>query len=269
MIHDEAPILSLRAVEVVYDHSIRALHGASLEVARGALVALLGANGAGKTTTLKAASALLHAENGAIVSGEVRYLGASTAGRSPRQLAQAGLVQVLEGRHCFGQLTVEENLISGALLRRPSRRELKADLERMYTLFPRLVRKRKLAAGYTSGGEQQMLAIARALMARPQLVLLDEPSMGLAPQVVAEVFEIIRKWNLEAKVSFLLAEQNAVMALRYADYGYILENGRIASHGPAPELQKREDVKQFYLGVGSEGRKSFRSSPRRPPGRAA
>jgi branched-chain amino acid transport system ATP-binding protein len=262
-------ILSLRSLEVVYDQSIRALHGASLEVERGSLVALLGANGAGKSTTLKAASALLHAENGEIVHGEIDYLGASIRGRSPRQLARAGLVQVLEGRHCFGQLSVEEDLISGALLRRPSRRALREDLERMYALFPRLLAKRKLAAGYTSGGEQQMLAIARALMAHPQLVLLDEPSMGLAPQVVAEVFEIIRACNREQQVSFLLAEQNAVMALRYADYGYILENGRIASHGPAAELQKREDVKQFYLGVGSEGRKRFRTGVRRHPGRAA
>jgi branched-chain amino acid transport system ATP-binding protein len=255
----------MRAVEVVYDQSIRALHGTSIEVARGSLVALLGANGAGKTTTLKAASALLHADNGEVVHGDVLFLGESVIGRSARQLVQAGLVQVLEGRHCFGQLTVEENLISGALVRRPSRRALKQDLERMYAMFPRLLRKRNIAAGYTSGGEQQMVAIARALMARPQLVLLDEPSMGLAPQVVAEVFEIIRKWNLELGVTFLLAEQNAAMALRYADYGYILENGRIASHGPASELRARDDIKHFYLGVGSEGRRSFRSGLRRVP----
>jgi branched-chain amino acid transport system ATP-binding protein len=247
-------ILAIHDLEVAYDGIIRALHGVSLEVAHGAIVALLGSNGAGKTTTLKAVSALLRAERGAITGGDIYYEGESVRTASPAHLARRGLVQVLEGRHCFKRLSVEENLITGSFARRGSRAELREDLERIYTRFPRLKLKRKLAAGYTSGGEQQMIAIGRALMARPKLVLLDEPSMGLAPQVVAEIFEIVRALHRDDGVSFLLAEQNAVMALRYADYGYILETGRIASRGSAAELRARDDIQHFYLGVSGVGR---------------
>jgi branched-chain amino acid transport system ATP-binding protein len=260
MTTDSADILSIEDLEVAYEGIILALHGVSLRVARGAIVALLGANGAGKTTTLKAASALLRAERGEVTRGAVRFMNRSLRGLTPRDLAQRGLVQVLEGRRCFTRLSVEENLSSGTLSRRASRRELRADLERIYARFPRLKEKRKLAAGYASGGEQQMIALARALMLRPRLVLLDEPSMGLAPQVVEEIFEIVKQCNQEEGVSFLLAEQNAVMALRYADHGYVLETGRVASQGSAAQLRDRDDIQQFYLGVGAEGRSSFRPS---------
>jgi branched-chain amino acid transport system ATP-binding protein len=253
-------ILSLVDVEVRYEGIIRALHGVSLEVPRGAIVALLGPNGAGKSTTLKAASGLLRAERGEVTAGELRFLGKSIVHNRSRELAQQGLVQVLEGRHCFPRLSVQENLLTGTLARRVSRAELRRDLERVYARLPRLAAKRKLAAGVTSGGEQQMIAIGRALMAQPVLVLLDEPSMGLAPQVVEEIFEIVKLENRDAGVSFLLAEQNAVMALRYADYGYLLETGRVASQGSAAELTARDDIQQFYLGVGKEGRTSFRPS---------
>lgn len=260
-------ILQIADLEVAYGGSVLALHGVSLVVPRGAIVALLGPNGAGKSTTLKAASALLGSERGAITAGDIQFDGRSVRGREPTELARAGLVQVLEGRHCFTRLTVEENLLSGTFARAKSRRfgfdlaaqrAQRADLERIYERFPRLRLKRKLAAGYTSGGEQQMIALGRALMGRPRLILLDEPSMGLAPQVVAEIFEIIRALNRDEGVSFLLAEQNAVMALRYAEHGYILENGRVASEGSAAELRARDDIQQFYLGVGAEGRTRFR-----------
>ena len=255
--------LRIQDLEVAYGGSVLALHGVSLRVQRGAIVALLGPNGAGKSTTLKAASALLGAERGAITRGDILLDGQSVRERGPTELARAGLVQVLEGRHCFTRLSVEENLLSGAFARKlgwslAARRALREDLERVYQRFPRLRAKRKLAAGYTSGGEQQMIALGRALMGRPRVILLDEPSMGLAPQVVAEIFEIIRELNRDEGVSLLLAEQNAVMALRYADYGYILENGRVASEGSAAELQARDDIQQFYLGVGAEGRTRFR-----------
>ena len=252
-------ILQIDDLEVAYGGSVLALHGVSLEVPRGAIVALLGPNGAGKSTTLKAASALLGAERGAITRGDIRFDGQSVRERAATELARAGLVQVLEGRHCFTRLTVEENLLSGAFARgRWARREVRADLERVYERFPRLRLKRKLAAGYTSGGEQQMIALGRALLGRPRLILLDEPSMGLAPQVVAEIFEIISTLNRDDGVSILLAEQNAVMALRHAEYGYILENGRVASQGSAAALRARDDIQQFYLGVGAEGRTRFR-----------
>ena len=265
--NDLAPddVLRIDDLEVAYGGSVLALHGVSLRLQRGAIVALLGPNGAGKSTTLKAASALLGAERGAITRGDILLDGQSVRARSATELARAGLVQVLEGRHCFTRLSVEENLLSGAFARKKqklfdlaARRELRADLERVYERFPRLRAKRKLAAGYTSGGEQQMIALGRALMGRPRVILLDEPSMGLAPQVVAEIFEIIRELNRDEGVSLLLAEQNAVMALRYAEYGYILENGRVASEGSAAELQARDDIQQFYLGVGAEGRTRFR-----------
>jgi branched-chain amino acid transport system ATP-binding protein len=255
----DQPILRLEDLEVAYDGIVLALHGVSLQVPRGAIVALLGPNGAGKTTTLKAASALLHAERGAITRGRALYEGRDVRGRSASALARQGLVQVLEGRHCFTQLTVEENLRSGAFARGFAARDVGADLERVYARFPRLRDKRKLAAGYTSGGEQQMIALGRALMGRPKLILLDEPSMGLAPRVVAEIFEIIRALNRDEGVSLLLAEQNAVMALRYADYGYILENGRVVSEDSAEALRARDDIQHFYLGVGSESRARVRA----------
>ena len=221
----------------------------SLDVEEGAIVALLGANGAGKTTTLKAISNLLASERGSLSRGAITWRGEATTRLDPASLVAKGVVQVLEGRHCFAHLTVEENLRTGAFLRRPSRRQIEQDLERVYDWFPRLKLRRKSRAGLTSGGEQQMLAIGRALMTRPTLVLLDEPSMGLAPIIVEEIFEIIRKLNQDSRVSFLLAEQNANLVLRYADHGYVLENGRVAALGHAAELLAREDVKEFYLGM--------------------
>jgi branched-chain amino acid transport system ATP-binding protein len=260
----EDPILRIADLEVAYGGNVLALHGVSLHVPRGSVVALLGPNGAGKSTTLKAASGLLGSERGSITAGEVVYEGRGARGRSPTELARAGLVQVLEGRHCFTRLSVEDNLRSGAFARgHAARSAVREDLERVYARFPRLRDKRKLAAGYTSGGEQQMIAIGRALMGRPKLILLDEPSMGLAPRVVAEIFEIIATLHRDDGVSFLLAEQNAVMALRYASYGYILENGRVASEGTSEALRARDDIQQFYLGVGSEGRTRFRTAKAR------
>ncbi|MET0389033.1 MAG: ABC transporter ATP-binding protein [Polyangiales bacterium] len=255
------PILRIDQLEVAYAGMALALHGVSLQVPRGAIVALLGPNGAGKSTTLKAVSALLGPERGEITGGDVWYEGKSVRGRSASQLARAGMVQVLEGRHCFPRLSVEENLRTGAFARRGAdRRSVQSDLALIYTRFPRLRDKRKLPAGYTSGGEQQMIALGRALMGRPQLILLDEPSMGLAPQVVAEIFEALSALHREANVSLLLAEQNAVMALRYADFGYILESGRVVTEGPASVLRDRDDIQKFYLGVGAEGRIQFRSA---------
>jgi len=266
-------ILRIDGLEVAYGGAALALHGVSLEVARGSIVALLGPNGAGKSTTLKAAAGLLGSERGEIVRGDVVYEGRSVRGESASTLARAGMVQVLEGRHCFTRLTVEENLLSGAFARggswrslfglerhAASRSAIRADLERVYARFPRLRDKRKLPAGYTSGGEQQMIALGRALMGRPKLILLDEPSMGLAPQVVTEIFAIITALNRDEGVSFLLAEQNAVMALRHADYGYVLESGRVVSEARAEVLRARDDIQQFYLGGGSEGRVRFRAA---------
>ena len=247
------PVLSLQNVHVAYDGIIVALRGVSLDVKQGSIVALLGGNGAGKTTTLKAASGLLAAERGAITLGSVSYRGQDNARREPRELVKAGLSQVLEGRHCFPHFSVEENLIAGALVRRPSRAELARKLARAYEQFPRLKARRRSLAGLTSGGEQQMLAIGRALMADPTLLLLDEPSMGLAPQIVEEIFEILRGLQEKDGVSFLLAEQNATLALRYASHGYVLENGQVKLSGSGAELAACDEVKQLYLGAPQRG----------------
>ncbi|WP_131110461.1 ABC transporter ATP-binding protein [Sulfuricystis thermophila] len=250
--------LSVNNIEVIYDHVILVLKGVSLEVPQGGIVALLGANGAGKTTTLKAISNLLTAERGEVTKGDIQFKGRRVDQLTPNELVKGGVIQVMEGRHCFAHLTIEENLLTGAYTRQISRGELKANLEKVYEYFPRLKQRRSSQAGYTSGGEQQMCAIGRALMADPEMILLDEPSMGLAPQIVEEIFEIVRDLNQREKVSFLLAEQNTMVALRYADFGYILENGRVVMEGRAEELRNNEDVKEFYLGLSSQGRKSFR-----------
>jgi len=252
-------ILSVNNIEVIYNHVILVLKGVSLTVPRGGIVALLGANGAGKTTTLKAISNLLHAERGVVTKGNIEFEGERVEALSPNDLVRRGCIQVMEGRHCFGHLTVEENLLTGAFTRRDGAAGIKRDLEMVYGYFPRLRERRSSQAGYTSGGEQQMTAIGRALMSRPKMILLDEPSMGLAPQLVEEIFEIVRKLNEEQGVSFLLAEQNTNIALRYAKYGYILESGRIVLDGDAKALRENEDVKEFYLGVGGEGRRSFKN----------
>jgi branched-chain amino acid transport system ATP-binding protein len=251
-------ILAVNNIEVVYDHVILVLKGVSLSVPKGGIVAILGANGAGKTTTLKAISNLLHAERGEVTKGTVEFDGARVDKLSPNELVRRGCIQVLEGRHCFGHLTIEENLLTGAFTRREGNVAIRRDVEMIYEYFPRLKHRRTSMAGYTSGGEQQMCAIGRAMMSRPKMILLDEPSMGLAPQIVEEIFEIVRKLNATEGVSFLLAEQNTNMALKFATYGYILETGRVVMDGPAQMLRENEDVKEFYLGVGGENRKSFR-----------
>ncbi|AXS78789.1 ABC transporter ATP-binding protein [Dechloromonas sp. HYN0024] len=250
--------LSINNIEVIYDHVILVLKGVSLNVPKGKIVALLGANGAGKSTTLKAISNLLHAERGDVTKGSVEYKGDRIDQLTPNELVKRGVIQVMEGRHCFGHLTIEENLLTGAYTRSISRAELKDSLEKVYHYFPRLKTRRTSQAGYTSGGEQQMCAIGRALMAKPEMILLDEPSMGLAPQIVEEIFEIVKDLNSRENVSFLLAEQNTMVALRYADFGYILENGRVVMEGNAEDLRTNEDVKEFYLGLSSAGRKSFK-----------
>ncbi|HZX30838.1 MAG TPA: ABC transporter ATP-binding protein [Rhodocyclaceae bacterium] len=250
--------LSINNIEVIYDHVILVLKGVSLNVPKGKIVALLGANGAGKTTTLKAISNLLHAERGDVTKGSVEFKGNRVDQLSPNDLVKRGVIQVMEGRHCFGHLTIEENLLTGAYTRSISRSQLKDSLEKVYHYFPRLKTRRTSQAGYTSGGEQQMCAIGRALMAKPEMILLDEPSMGLAPQIVEEIFEIVKDLNSRENVSFLLAEQNTMVALRYADFGYILENGRVVMEGDAEELRTNEDVKEFYLGLSGAGRKSFK-----------
>jgi branched-chain amino acid transport system ATP-binding protein len=255
-----ARILTLNNVEVVYDHVILVLKGVSLEVARGGIVALLGANGAGKSTTLKAISNLLHAERGEVTKGSIVFDGEEVKARAPNELVRRGCIQVMEGRHCFEHLTVEENLLTGAYTRRDGGAAIRHDLDLVYSYFPRLRERRTSLAGYTSGGEQQMCAIGRALMSRPKMILLDEPSMGLAPQIVEEIFEIVHRLNEKEGVSFLLAEQNANMALKYARYGYILENGRIVMDGAAKALRENEDVKEFYLGIAEGKRKSFRNA---------
>ncbi|MDA7945911.1 MAG: ABC transporter ATP-binding protein [Hyphomicrobiaceae bacterium] len=252
-------ILSVNNIEVIYDHVILVLKGVSLEVAQGGIVALLGANGAGKSTTLKAISNLLYAERGEVTKGSIVFKGDRVDARSTNDLVKRGCIQVMEGRHCFEHLTVEENLLTGAYTRGNARKEIRDDLELVYTYFPRLKERRSSLAGYISGGEQQMTAIGRALMSRPTMMLLDEPSMGLAPQLVEEIFEIVKLLNREQGVSVLLAEQNTNMALKYAQYGYILENGRIVMDGPAKELRENPDVKEFYLGISEEGRRSFRN----------
>jgi len=251
-------LLAVNNIEVVYDHVILVLKGVSLQVRDSGIVALLGANGAGKTTTLKAISNLLRAERGEVTKGSIQLEGQNVATLSPHEMVRRGVVQVMEGRHCFEHLTVEENLLTGAYTRRDGRSAIAGDLEMVYGYFPPLKARRRALAGYTSGGEQQMCAIGRALMARPRLVLLDEPSMGLAPQLVEEIFEIVARLNREGGVAFLLAEQNTNVALRYASYGYILENGRVVLDGDGATLRNNEDVKEFYLGLSSSGRKSFR-----------
>jgi len=258
----KSPILSISNIEVIYDHVILVLRGVSLEVQEGQIVALLGANGAGKTTTLKAISNLLRAERGDVTKGQILYRGARIDQLNPAALVKRGICQVMEGRHCFQHLTVEENLLTGAYTRGGAWKMrgagIKESLEKVYSYFPRLKERRNSQSGYTSGGEQQMTAIGRALMARPQMILLDEPSMGLAPQLVEEIFEIVKDLNRKEGVSFLLAEQNTNIALRYADYGYILENGRVVMDGEAKSLADNEDVKEFYLGFSAGGRRSFR-----------
>src|SRR5271169_958837 len=257
--HDAAKAyLSVNNIEVIYDHVILVLKGVSLEVPQGKIVALLGANGAGKTTTLKAISNLLRAERGDVTKGSIEFEGRRVDRLTPNELVRSGICQVMEGRHCFEHLTVEENLLTGAFTRKLTRTELRRDLDKVYRYFPRLKQRRSSLAGYTSGGEQQMTAVGRALMAQPSMILLDEPSMGLAPQIVEEIFEIVRDLNSNERVSFLLAEQNTSVALRFADYGYILENGRVVMDGAAADLAQNEDVKEFYLGLSTTGRKSFR-----------
>ncbi|ADJ64061.1 ABC transporter ATP-binding protein [Herbaspirillum seropedicae] len=253
-----AKALAINNIEVIYDHVILVLKGVSLDVPEGKIVALLGANGAGKSTTLKAISNLLHAERGDVTKGSIEFRGERVDRMTPNDLVKRGVIQVMEGRHCFGHLTVEENLLTGAYTRGISNAEVKHELEKIYDYFPRLKVRRKSQSGYTSGGEQQMTAIGRAMMAKPSMILLDEPSMGLAPQIVEEIFEIVKDLNSKEKVSFLLAEQNTMVALRYADFGYILENGRVVMEGAASELADNEDVKEFYLGVSGAGRKNFR-----------
>lgn len=253
-------LLNVNGIEVIYNHVILVLKGVSLCVPEGKIVALLGANGAGKTTTLRAVSNLLKAERGDVTKGNIDYRGERIERLTPADLVKRGVVQVMEGRHCFAHLTIEENLLTGAYTRAISRGELNASLDKVYQYFPRLKQRRGSQSGYTSGGEQQMTAIGRALMANPNMILLDEPSMGLAPQIVEEIFEIVRDLNQREGVSFLLAEQNTNIALRYADYGYILENGRVMMDGAAKALAENEDVKEFYLGVSSGERKSFRDN---------
>ena len=251
-------ILSVNNIEVIYDHVILVLKGVSLEVPKGGIVALLGANGAGKTTTLKAISNLLHAERGDVTKGSIIFDQAEVQDLSPNELVRRGCIQVMEGRHCFGHLTIEENLLTGAFTRRDGAAAIRRDLDLVYGYFPKLRERKDSLAGYTSGGEQQMCAIGRALMSRPKMILLDEPSMGLAPQIVEEIFEIVKNLNEKEGVSFLLAEQNTNMALRFARYGYILENGRVVMDGEASALAENEDVKEFYLGISEGRRKSFR-----------
>ena len=251
-------VLEVNNIEVIYNHVILVLKGVSLNVPKGGITALLGGNGAGKTTTLKAISGLLASERGEVTKGSIKYRGQIIQHQDPADTVKAGVVQVMEGRHCFEHLTVEENLLTGAYTRRDGNAAIQQDLDMVYNYFPRLKERRKSQAGYTSGGEQQMTAIGRALMSRPETILLDEPSMGLAPQLVEEIFGIVKNLNEKEGVSFLLAEQNTNVALRFAHHGYILESGRVVMEGPAAELRENPDVKEFYLGMSDEGRKSFR-----------
>jgi branched-chain amino acid transport system ATP-binding protein len=253
-------LLEVNNIEVIYNHVILVLKGVSLKVPKGGIIALLGGNGAGKSTTLKSISNLLHSERGEVTKGSIKYRGQDIQKADPAQMVRNGVVQVMEGRHCFEHLTVEENLLTGYYTRKDGRARMVDDLEMVYQYFPRLKERRKSQAGYTSGGEQQMIAIGRALMASPETILLDEPSMGLAPQLVEEIFGIVKDLNEKEGVSFLLAEQNTNVALRFAHYGYILESGRVVMDGPAAELRENPDVKEFYLGISDEGRKSFRDT---------
>ncbi|MGP9803616.1 ABC transporter ATP-binding protein [Paracoccus sp. NSM] len=251
-------LLDVNNIEVIYNHVILVLKGVSLSVPKGGITALLGGNGAGKTTTLKAISNLLASERGEVTKGSISYRGKPVGAADPAALVRQGVIQVMEGRHCFEHLTVEENLLTGAYTRRDGAAAIKRDLEMVYEYFPRLKERRKSQAGYTSGGEQQMTAMGRALMSRPEMILLDEPSMGLAPQLVEQIFQIVKAVNEGEGVTFLLAEQNTNVALRFAHYGYIMENGRIVMDGPAAQLRENPDVKEFYLGMSDAGRKSFR-----------
>lgn len=253
-------LLEVNNIEVIYNHVILVLKGVSLQLPKGGITALLGGNGAGKTTTLKAISNLLHSERGEVTKGSIEYRGKTIQDLSPEQLVKNGVIQVMEGRHCFEHLTIEENLMTGSYTRRDGARAISKDLDMVYNYFPRLKERRKSQAGYTSGGEQQMCALGRALMSRPETILLDEPSMGLAPQLVEEIFGIVKNLNEQEGVSFLLAEQNTNAALRFAHHGYILESGRVVMEGPANELRENPDVKEFYLGISEEGRKSFRDT---------
>ncbi|HEX4985799.1 MAG TPA: ABC transporter ATP-binding protein [Burkholderiales bacterium] len=252
-------LLTVNSIEVIYDRVILVLKGVSLTVSEGGIVALLGGNGAGKTTLLRAVSNLLKGERGEVTKGYIEYCGERIDRLTPSDLVKRGIVQVMEGRHCFQHLSVEDNLLTGAYTR-GSAAQVRADLDKVYAYFPRLKARRHSQSGYTSGGEQQMTAIGRALMANPKMILLDEPSMGLAPQLVEEIFEIVKDLNRREAVSFLLAEQNTSIALRYADYGFILENGRVVMDGEAGTLAENEDVKEFYLGLSTAGRKSFRDA---------
>lgn len=251
-------LLEVNNIEVIYNHVILVLKGVSLSVPKGGITALLGGNGAGKTTTLKAVSNLLHSERGEVTKGAISYRGRSVQALNPAELVKMGVIQVMEGRHCFEHLTVEENLLTGAYTRTDGKAAISADLEMVYSYFPRLKERRRSQAGYTSGGEQQMVAMGRALMSRPEMILLDEPSMGLAPQLVEQIFEIVKAVNAGEGVTFLLAEQNTNVALRYAHTGYILESGRVVMEGSAADLRENPDVKEFYLGMSDKGRKSFR-----------
>jgi branched-chain amino acid transport system ATP-binding protein len=255
---DEQVLLAVNNIEVIYNHVVLVLKGVSLEVTAGSIVALLGANGAGKTTTLKAISNLLRAERGEVTKGSITFDGQRIDALDAASVVKRGLIQVMEGRHCFAHLTVEENLLTGAYTRADGRTRVANDLDKVYGYFPRLKIRRGAIAGYTSGGEQQMTAIGRALMSRPKMILLDEPSLGLAPQLVEEIFAIVSRLNSDENVGFLVAEQNTNIALRYADYGYILENGRVVMDGAAAELRSNEDVKEFYLGLSASGRKNYR-----------
>jgi branched-chain amino acid transport system ATP-binding protein len=254
----DKPILDVANIEVVYDHVILVLKGVSLTVPKGSIVALLGANGAGKSTTLKAISNLIRAERGDVTKGSIEFDGERVERLTPNDLVRRGCIQVMEGRRCFGHLTIEENLLCGAFTRKDGTAAVRRDLDLVYGYFPRLRDRHAALAGYTSGGEQQMCAVGRALMSRPKMILLDEPSMGLAPQIVEEIFEIVHALNEKEHVSFLLAEQNTHMALRYARYGYVLENGRVVLDGDAASLRENEDVKEFYLGIAEGRRRSFR-----------
>ena len=251
-------LLEINNIEVIYNHVILVLKGVSLKVPKGGITALLGGNGAGKTTTLKAVSGLLASERGEVTKGSIRYRGEAMQHADPAQIVRKGVIQVMEGRHCFEHLTIEENLLTGSYTRKDSKADQNASLEKVYAYFPRLEERRKSQAGYTSGGEQQMCAIGRAMMANPETILLDEPSMGLAPQLVEEIFGIVKDLNEQEGVTFLLAEQNTNVALRFAHYGYILESGRVVMDGAAKALRENPDVKEFYLGMSDEGRKSFR-----------
>ncbi len=254
----EETLLEVNNIEVIYDHVILVLKGVSLSVRKGGITALLGGNGAGKTTTLKAISNLLKSERGEVTKGSILYRGERVQDLDAAALVKKGVIQVMEGRHCFAHLTVEENLLTGAYTRKDGRGAVDADLDKVYTYFPRLKERRRSQSGYTSGGEQQMTAIGRALMSKPETILLDEPSMGLAPQLVEEIFTIVKNLNEKEGVSFLLAEQNTNVALRFAHRGYILESGRVVMEGDAKDLRENPDVKEFYLGMSDEGRKSFR-----------